>query len=381
MHLIAERLSLPLNGYKSMYQSEQHSAQETNNKEPWLAVNWSKILPGLGQIYAGYTLKGYIILLSYFLLIGIGGWLFLNSKGNVLVSIAVLTSALLILPIWNLFDAYYSAKSRNSRDFESTRKQSQDAWLAVFLSGFIPGLGHAYLKQWLSSILFFAAFIAVFIASSLKNPIIVLFAILLQLVLVLVVPYHVYVSTPVRRERSRRTVMLFLAVFFGFQFVLSGILAFVIRTFVAEARYIPSGTMTPTLQIDDRLIIDKLVYQFSSPKRGDIVVFSPTETLRQQNFRDAFIKRIIGLPGDEVQVKDGSVYINGQPLRENYISEAPKYEFGPVVVPPDSYFVLGDNRNNSYDSHYWGFVPRQNIIGKATQRFYPFERAGSLGIK
>lgn len=359
-----------------MYQSRQHSAQETNNKEPWLAVNLSKILPGIGQIYAGKTFKGYIILLSYFLLMGIGGWLMLNSTGNVLIGIAVLTIAL-ILTIWNLFDAYYSAKSRNSRDFESTRKQSKDAWLAVFLSGFIPGLGHAYLKQWLYSILFFSAFIVLVIASGLKNSIIVLVAYLLQFMLFLVAFYHVYVSTPVRRERARRTVMLFLAGFLGFQ-VLSAILAFVTRTFVAEARYIPSGAMTPTLQINDRLIIDKLVYQFSSPKRGDIVVFSPTDTLRQQNFHDAFIKRIIGLPGDEVQVKDGSVYINGQPLRENYISEAPNYEFSPVVVPPDSYFVLGDNRNNSYDSHYWGFVPRKNIIGKATKRFYPFNRAGSL---
>jgi signal peptidase I len=121
-----------------------------------------------------------------------------------------------------------------------------------------------------------------------------------------------------------------------------------------------------------------LTYRFRLPERGDIVVFSPTEALQKLNYREAFIKRIIGLPGDKVQVKGGQVYINDQPLAETYISDKPEYEWGPMVIPPNSYFVLGDNRNNSLDSAHWGFVPRENIIGKATQRFYPFNRAGSL---
>lgn len=361
-----------------MNQSEQQLTQETNNKEPWLAVNLSRILPGIGQIYAGKVFKGYIILLSYFLLSGVGGWLILNSTGNALAGIAVLTVALVLLPIWNLFDAHYSARSKNSRDFESTRKQSKDAWLAVFLSGFIPGLGHAYLKQWLFSILFFAVFIGFSIAAGLQNPIIALLGSVLQVALVLVAFYHVYVSAPVRRERSRRTVMLFIVGFISLSVGLSAILAIVLRQFVAEARYIPSRAMQPTLQVNDRLIINKLTYRFHAPERGDIIVFSPTEALRSQNFHDPLIQRIVGLPGDKVQVKGGRVYVNDQPLRENYISEAPQYEWGPLVVPPNSYCVLGDNRNNSFDSHYWGFVPHENIIGKATQRFYPFDRAGSL---
>lgn len=159
---------------------------------------------------------------------------------------------------------------------------------------------------------------------------------------------------------------------------LSAVLAFGIRTFVAEARYIPSGSMLPTLQINDRLIIDKVTYNFRSPQRGDIVVFSPTETLEKQNFHDAFIKRVIGIPGDKVEVKGGRVYVNDQPLREKYIEEEPQYRFGPVNVPSNSYLVLGDNRNNSYDSHYWGFVPRDRIIGRAVIRFWPINRAGEL---
>ena len=184
--------------------------------------------------------------------------------------------------------------------------------------------------------------------------------------------------------------------------VLSAVLAFGIRSFVAEARYIPSGSMLPTLQINDRLIIDKVSYHFQDPQRGDIVVFmppdgaslcfgpvspqqdlvapSPTDTTQPRNpkLRDAFIKRVIGLPKDKVEVKGGQVYVNDQLLREKYIEEPPAYEFGPVTVPENSYFVMGDNRNNSCDSHFWGSVPRNNIIGKAIVRFWPLNHVGEL---
>lgn len=160
--------------------------------------------------------------------------------------------------------------------------------------------------------------------------------------------------------------------------VLSLVLALGIRTFVAEARYIPSGSMLPTLQINDRLIVDKLSYRFNDPKRGDIVVFNPTETLQKQNFHDAFIKRVIGLPGEKIEVKGGKVYVNDQPISENYLEDKPQYNYGPVTVPKNQYLVLGDNRNNSYDSHYWGFVPRENIIGRAFVRFWPIKRIGEL---
>lgn len=151
-----------------------------------------------------------------------------------------------------------------------------------------------------------------------------------------------------------------------------------VRTFVAEARYIPSGSMEPTLQINDKLIVDKISYDFSSPHRGDIIVFNPTKILQAENYHDAFIKRIIGLPGEKVAVKNGKVYINESPLKENYIEAKPNYQWGPVVVPANSYLVLGDNRNNSYDSHYWGFVPRNKIVGRAILRFWPLNRIGEI---
>ncbi|MGP0129388.1 MAG: signal peptidase I [cyanobacterium endosymbiont of Rhopalodia musculus] len=158
----------------------------------------------------------------------------------------------------------------------------------------------------------------------------------------------------------------------------AAILAFGIRAFVAEARYIPSSSMEPTLQVNDRLIIEKVSYHFQEPKRGDVVVFNPTKALQEKDFRDAFIKRVIGLPGETIEVKTGKVYVNGQAIKEKYISEDPNYDYGPVTVPEREYLVLGDNRNNSYDSHYWGHVPKEKIIGKAFVRFWPFNRLGIL---
>lgn len=154
---------------------------------------------------------------------------------------------------------------------------------------------------------------------------------------------------------------------------LSLLLAFGIRTFVAEARYIPSESMLPTLEVNDRLIIDKVSYDFGQPQRGDIVVFHPPEELQQ---KEAFIKRVIGLPGDTLEIKDGQVFINGQVLAENYIEAPPDYQWGPETVPPDAYLVLGDNRNDSFDGHYWGFIQRDQIIGRAAVRFWPPDRIG-----
>ncbi|MEO0457495.1 MAG: signal peptidase I [Cyanobacteria bacterium P01_A01_bin.114] len=160
---------------------------------------------------------------------------------------------------------------------------------------------------------------------------------------------------------------------------LSVFLALGIRQFVAEARYIPSGSMEPTLQINDRLVVEKVSYHFNPPGQGDIVVFWPPDELFPEGKRkDAFIKRVIGLPGDTVEVTDGQVFVNDELLNESYIKAPPDYQWGPEKVPDEAYLVLGDNRNSSYDSHAWGFVPEENIIGRAVVRFWPPSRLGGL---
>lgn len=133
-------------------------------------------------------------------------------------------------------------------------------------------------------------------------------------------------------------------------------------------------SMKPTLQPGYLLVVNKLAYKLGEPKHGDIVVF---------DFKGAgqedYIKRIIGLPGDQVVVENGVVSVNGHPLTEPYISEMPRYS-GSWSVPEDSYFVLGDNRNNSSDSHQWGYVNEADLVGKAVFIYYPFNAIRSLVI-
>lgn len=159
------------------------------------------------------------------------------------------------------------------------------------------------------------------------------------------------------------------------------VVALTVRVFIAEPRFIPSNSMDPTLHIGDRLIVDKVSYRWQDPHRGDIVVFVPPPQLTELGYGQgqAFIKRVIGEPGHTVQVTRGQVLLDGAPLAEPYILEPPQYEMVPVSVPEGYVFVMGDNRNDSNDSHVWGVLPQQNIIGRAWLRFWPLGRLGQVG--
>lgn len=158
------------------------------------------------------------------------------------------------------------------------------------------------------------------------------------------------------------------------------VIALLIRVFIAEPRYIPSDSMFPTLEVGDRIVVEKVSYYFHSPQPQDIVVFNPPELL--QNFGydadQAFIKRVIGDSEDAIAVRNGNVYINGAKLKEPYIKEPPNYQLSPIQVPDGKLFVLGDNRNNSNDSHVWGFLPETKVIGRAVFRFWPLDRVGTI---
>lgn len=166
----------------------------------------------------------------------------------------------------------------------------------------------------------------------------------------------------------------------GLLLIFALLLALLLRGFVAEPRYIPSDSMLPTLEQGDRLVVEKVSYHFHSPRPGDIVVFHPPALLQSQGYDggQAFIKRVIALPGQTVAVRNGVVYRDGQPLQEKYILEPPQYNLAAVQVPPGQLFVMGDNRNNSNDSHIWGFLPQENIIGHALWRFFPVDRWGQV---
>jgi len=173
------------------------------------------------------------------------------------------------------------------------------------------------------------------------------------------------------KESFGKTVLSSLQII-AFAFLLS----WGLRSAVVEASVIPTGSMLPTIQLQDRVIVDKLLFKLSTLKRGDIIVFHPLKTVDSSGVN--WIKRIIGLPGEKVEIKNGKVLINDLELTESYEMEKPDYTFGPIKVPHNSYFVLGDNRNNSLDSHKWGVLPSENIIGKASLRYWPLNQFGLL---
>jgi signal peptidase I len=162
--------------------------------------------------------------------------------------------------------------------------------------------------------------------------------------------------------------------------VIAMAIAVTVRWLIVEPRYIPSGSMLPTLNLGDRVVVEKVSYRFKPIQRGDIVVFRTPPQLELLGYepQQAFIKRVIAEPGQTIAVHQGRVYLDHEPLEEDFIAAAPEYELPELQVPPHSFFVMGDNRNNSNDSHIWGFVPEQNIIGHAIARFWPLSRLGQL---
>ena len=141
-----------------------------------------------------------------------------------------------------------------------------------------------------------------------------------------------------------------------------------VRPFVVEAFYIPTESMVPTLEVGDRVFVNKFVYRFSQPKRGDVVVFGSTEGEQED-----LIKRVVGVPGDEVAVFDGALYVNGERWEEPYLNrDLPDTSYyAPTTVPEGKVFVMGDNRANSRDSRFFGPLPIDNIEGEAFFVFWP----------
>lgn len=157
--------------------------------------------------------------------------------------------------------------------------------------------------------------------------------------------------------------------------VIAIVLAFVIRTFVVELYVVDGPSMRPTLQSQERLVVNKFIYHVREPKKGEILVFQYPRDPRRD-----FIKRVIATPGDTVEIKDSVVYVNDQPLNEDYILEPVKGDYPKSTVPQGTIFVMGDNRNNSEDSRFAdvGFVPFDLIKGKACLVFWPLSQFKTL---
>ena len=153
------------------------------------------------------------------------------------------------------------------------------------------------------------------------------------------------------------------------------ILFLIIHTFFLQAQVVPSPSMHPTIMVHDQFLLNKTAYWFKKPRRFEIIVFKPPAAAE---IKEDLVKRIIGLPGETISVHAGVVYINGKPLKEQFISpdRAPIAEFAPFIIQDGEVFTMGDNRNNSKDSRYWGALPVKNIKGEAWWRYWPLSRIG-----
>ncbi len=149
-------------------------------------------------------------------------------------------------------------------------------------------------------------------------------------------------------------------------------LALLLKAFVVGNFWIPSESMVPTLLVGDRVIVWKFEYLLRKPRRGDVIVFKyPKDTSLD------YVKRLIALPGDEVEIKNGIVWINGKKQDENYVTFHDTYNYK-ATVPEHAYLALGDNRPNSMDSRFWGFVPEKNVYGPVSFRYWPLNRIGRV---
>jgi len=169
-------------------------------------------------------------------------------------------------------------------------------------------------------------------------------------------------------------------------------LALLIRFFLIEPRFIPSLSMYPTFDVGDQLAVEKVSKWYRPYKRQEVVVFNPPEAFRtivngaiggdagSKKAKEALIKRIVAVEGDKMEVRNGKVFINDVEQDEEYTAEDAAYTFGPIVVPSGNVLCLGDNRNHSLDGHIWGFLPVENVIGRAVFIYWPPWHLGNEGM-
>lgn len=291
-----------------------------------------------------------------------------------------------------------------------TTQKTRRWWLAGLLSFLVPGLGQVYNGQETKGLFFYfllsvwGGLLLSMVYYLLKQPVtpmnigafcLLSFISFIAWLLIIIESIHSAkkISKDYKLKRYNKW-YIYLLVILIVQFVdLSA--AVEIRENVIRAYKIPAGSMKPTLMIGDHLLCDLTYYQTNNPARGDIIIFK-----YPQDERIDFVKRIIGIPGDTIQIKNDDVYVNNEKLELKYIEkykdnrmEADRYQeslgnisyrilddfkkheyFGPIVVPEDEYFVMGDNRDNSHDSRYWGTVKRHKIQGKAIFIYFSWDK-------
>ncbi len=344
-------------------------------KEPWLAVNLSMFFPGIGQIYAGHLIKGIVWMIIQLGLLIVTVWSIFSPEGQTSWGLGGMLALLLTYAI-NIFDAHRTVyKIRGDKSLERIPRKVKNPWFAISVSRILPGLGQLYNSQVFLGIFFLTFFlICVRLVDFFPRLLII------PPLITAIATYHVYHRFPNLSSIYRRFYRSLVALIIGLVFIsaiISNNFPKWLNTQVAMFG-IPSKSMVPTLQIGDQVLV-RLSEKYS-PATGDIIVFNTPEKVREfdADVGQYFIKRIIGKPGDKIEIEAGQIYLNGFPLPESYIAEPSDYSIKPFTVPEKQYFVLGDNRNNSLDSHTWGFLDESAIVGRAYKVVWPLDRVKSL---
>lgn len=345
--------------------------QKRTAKSPWLAVNLSAVLPGVGQIYDGAIARGIAIALAHIGLIWLVAWSIFGAQGNTARGLLLLIP-LFALYLFNLWDSHHAARRVSSLATVSPlRFATADPWYPVLLSHVLPGLGQLYLQRALVGGALLALGIGTTYWANYYPKLLPVSSLIWAAGCGLA-----YWAVPTRHRQWGLLAGLLTAIVV--MHLLVGSIPLIIRQVVAQT-IIPSESMVPTLQVNDRLFVR--LWDDYQPQTADVVVFEAPAYARQGRNPDdeiLIVKRVIGLPGQQIEVRDGQVWIDGIPLNEPYIAEPPAYGWGPQTVPADRLFVLGDNRNASFDSHVWGFLPQAYILGKAYKIYWPPHRVQSL---
>ncbi len=256
-------------------------------------------------------------------------------------------------------------------------------WLAGLLSLMADGLGHIYSGSakrgiWILILVVFLLLPVVLFIFSLPTP----WSVGLGLLTALSIKFFIIFDS-VRIAKNKKSEYLLkpfnkLWVYVCYACLFSLIVEYYPgKYFIAQAFKIPTSSMSPALIVGDHIMSDKWTYRFHSPERGDIVIFK-----FPKNEEKIFIKRIIGMPGETLEIKDQQVFINTRPLNQHYALLSPEFpentdsknlDFGPVTISDKAYFVMGDNWDNSHDSRHWGFLDANKILGKATTIYWSWD--------
>ncbi|MDJ0846582.1 signal peptidase I [Crocosphaera sp.] len=341
-------------------------------KDPWLAVNLSMFFPGMGQFYAGNYLQGFFFFNGQILLLVLTIWHIFAAKGNTITGFICLGIATIFYFI-SLIEAHFTVyKYRNDATLEKIPRQQKNLWFAIFFTRLLPGLGHLYLQKPMTGLFL----LTLYLISWVINNFSALFLFINPLICAASIYHLSLIFTRRRTARLRLLIIIITGITFTFGVMVNYYPQWLEKRF--DKFIIPSQSMEPTLQVNDLVFVKKSANYV--PKIGQIVVFTPSENIKKvdPDPSDYYIKRIIATPGNEIEIKQGQVYLNETALQEPYIAESPQYTLKSMIIPPNRYLVLGDNRNDSFDSHVWGLLPKEVIVGQAYKIGWPPQRIQSI---